>query len=61
MTKKDLCDLKITNYWVNYYENLGSKVVLVDLNNNEDYKKIIEVTHEVMESLNQKREDIVYV
>ena len=33
MTKKDLCDLKVTNYWVSYYENLGSKVVLVDLRN----------------------------
>ena len=41
MTKKDLCDLKVTNYWVSYYENLGSNLVLVDLNNNEDYKKII--------------------
>ena len=57
MTKKDLCDLKVTNYWVSYYENLGSKVVLVDLNNNEDYKKIIDITHELMSEINQKRED----
>ena len=57
MTKKDLCDLKETNYWVNYYENLGSRVILVDLNNNEDYKKIIDVTHEIMDELNQKREE----
>ena len=57
MTKKDLCDLKETNYWVKYYENLGSKVILVDLNNNEDYKKIIDVTHEIMDELNQKREE----
>ena len=57
MTKKDLCDLKVTNYWVSYYENLGAKVVLVDLNNNEDYKKIIDITHELMSEINQKRED----
>ena len=57
MTKKDLCDMKVTNYWVKYYENLGSKVVLVDLNNNEDYKKIIDITHELMNDINQKREE----
>ena len=55
MTKKDLCDLKVTNYWVSYYENLGSKVVLVDLNNNEDYKKIVDITHELMQELQQNR------
>ena len=32
MTKKDLCDIKITNEWVKYYENLGNTVLLVDLN-----------------------------
>lgn len=57
MTKKDLCDMKVTNYWVSYYENLGAKVILVDLNNNEDYKKIIDVTHELMQNNQQKRLD----
>jgi ribosome biogenesis GTPase A len=55
MTKKDLCDLKITNYWVSYYQNLGSKVILVDLNNNNDYKKIIDVTHELMQGIQERR------
>lgn len=55
MTKKDLCDMKVTNYWKAYYENLGAKVVLVDLNNNDDYKKIINITHELMQDLQQKR------
>ena len=27
MTKKDLCDLKITQEWVKYYENLGNHVL----------------------------------
>ena len=57
MTKKDLCDMKVTNYWVSYYENLGAKVILVDLNNNDDYKKIIDVTHELMQNNQQKRLD----
>ncbi len=57
MTKKDLCDLKATNYWISYYENMGAKVLLVDLNNNDDYKKIIDVTHELMTSVQEKRAD----
>lgn len=56
MTKKDLCDLKVTNYWKDYYENLGSKVVLVDLNNQEDYKKIIDITHNLMMTMQENRE-----
>ena len=57
MTKKDLCDLKQTNYWVEYYKNLGSRVILVDLNNNDDYKKIISATYEIMNGINEKREE----
>ena len=56
MTKKDLCDLKITQKWVSYYENLGTRVLLVDLNNNADYKKIIDATYEMMNEVQQKRE-----
>ncbi len=56
MTKKDLCDLKVTQKWINYYENLGTKVLLVDLNNNADYKKIIDGTYEIMRETQQKRE-----
>ena len=55
MTKKDLCDLRATSYWVSYYENMGAKVILADLNNNDDYKKIIDVTHEMMQELQEKR------
>ncbi len=57
MTKKDLCDIKITEKWIKYYENLGSKVLLVDLNNDNDYKKIIDETYKIMESAQIKRED----
>lgn len=57
MTKKDLCDLKVTQKWMTYYENLGTKVLLVDLNNNDDYKKIINATYEMMNATQQKREE----
>jgi ribosome biogenesis GTPase A len=55
MTKKDLCDIKVTDKWVKYYENLGAKVVLADLNNNNDFKKIITLTNEMTKSLQEKR------
>ncbi len=57
MTKKDLCDLKVTNEWVKYYENLGNHVVLVDLNEGNDYEKIISLTHEIMASTQEKRKE----
>lgn len=57
MTKKDLCDFKATDKWVKYYENLGMKVLLVDLNNNNDYKKIIDETYKLMNDVQIKRTD----
>lgn len=57
MTKKDLCDLKVTEKWIKYYENLGSKVLLVDLNNDNDYKKIIDETYKLMNDVQLKREN----
>lgn len=55
MTKKDLCDLKVTNKWVKYYEDKGYKVLLLNLNNNNDYKKVIDLTSEVVKDINYKR------
>ena len=55
MTKKDLCDIHATNYWVKYYENLGNNVILVDLNSPDDYKKIIDLTHELMKEKQETR------
>ena len=57
MTKKDLCDLKVTKEWVKYYENLGSHVLLVDLNNTQDYERIISLTHEIMADVQARRKD----
>ena len=57
MTKKDLCDLNVTNKWVKKYEKMGYIVLLVDLNNNKDYKKIVEVTKELVKSKQDKRKE----
>ena len=55
MTKKDLCDEAVTNKWVEYYENLGINVLLVNLNDNNDYKKIMNRTSETIKDINEKR------
>ena len=56
MTKKDLCDLDKTILWKQYYENQGYHVLIVDLNTNDDYKKIIDLTNEVTKELKSKWE-----
>ena len=55
MTKKDLCDLNVTNKWVNNYKEKGYKVVMLDLTNNQDYKKLIDITKEMMKPIQEKR------
>ena len=55
MTKKDLCDLDITIKWQKYYESLGYKVLIMDLVNGNDYKKLISLTKEMMEDIQIKR------
>jgi len=57
MTKKDLCDLKITNQWVKYYENLGNHVLLLDLNQDNVTEKIVSLTHEIMADMQEKRKN----
>lgn len=55
MTKKDLCDLDITQKWQEYYEKEGYQVLIVDLTNEIDYKKIISKTHEITNDIQEKR------
>ena len=55
MTKKDLCDLNETNKWTKYYESLGYKVILVDLNDKDEYKKVIDLTHEMTKEIQKSR------
>ena len=57
MTKKDLCDIDKTLKWKSYYEEQGYSVLLVDLNNQNDYKEIIYKTHEMMERVQSNRVD----
>ncbi len=55
MTKYDLCDRKETDKFIKYYENLGYMVVAVDLMNNNNIKKILELSNKVSDNLNEKR------
>lgn len=57
MTKYDLCDKKETSKWITYYESLGYKVVCMDLENNPDTKKLINMTNELMKDKDQNRID----
>ena len=55
MTKKDLCDIGVTNKWVKYYEDLGYKVLLVDLNNQNSIKEIVNSTNILVKDMQEKR------
>lgn len=57
MTKYDLCDKDETEKFVKYYDNLGYKVVCVDLMNNNSIgtKRIIDLTNTLMKDVNAKR------
>lgn len=56
MTKYDLCDKTETDKIIKYYEELGYKVVAVDLMSGLNVKKIIDYTKEIMDIENKKRE-----
>jgi len=55
MSKKDLCDLEVTNKWVSYYEKQGYRVILLDLSNDHDYQEVIKVTDILVKEINDKR------
>ena len=55
MTKADLCDLNETLKFKEQMEKNGSKVILVDLKNNDDYKKVFEATKTLAREINEKR------
>ena len=57
MTKSDLCDIEETNKWIEKYETEGHDVVLVNLNDNNDYKKVFKITEKIGSMINQKRVD----
>ena len=55
MTKSDLCDLKETKKWINYYEEKKYKVILTDLLKENITKKIINITNELLKEEQEKR------
>ena len=55
MTKSDLCDKDETNKWIKYYEGLGYKVILLNLEGNANLKPLFNLTDEVMKEINEKR------
>ena len=57
MTKTDLCDIEETKKWKKYYENVGYKVYMVNLESNTNLKSLINMTVELMEEKNQNREN----
>jgi len=57
ITKSDLCDENKTKVCAKEYENQGYKVIMVDLINNKNINKIYSVTDELLEELNNKREE----
>lgn len=57
MTKKDLCDELETLKWKEKYEKEGHSVVLVDLKDKDDYKKILKEIDEISEVINDKRKE----
>ena len=54
MTKYDLCDKEETNKFISYYESLGYKVLAVDLINNVNVSKIVDLSKELMSETFEK-------
>ncbi|HBA37705.1 MAG TPA: ribosome biogenesis GTPase YlqF [Firmicutes bacterium] len=57
MTKGDLCDIEETNKWIEHYKKEGETVVLVDLKDNDDYKKILSEIDKIAKNINSKRKE----
>ena len=57
MTKTDLCDMEETKKWKKYYEDLGYKVCMVNLEANTSLKPLLNMTEELMEEKNANREN----
>ena len=57
MTKIDLCDMEETKKWKKYYEDMGYKVYMVNLETNNSLKPLLNITEELMEEKNISREN----
>ena len=56
MTKYDLCDKKETDKWIKYYKEKNYNVLPLDLEAKPNLKPLFDLTEELMENINQKRE-----
>jgi len=57
MTKIDLCDMNETNKWMSFYEELGYKVIGLNLEKNTSLNSLINLTNDLMKEENKKREE----
>lgn len=57
MTKIDMCDIKETKKWIEFYESKGYIVIPVDLLNGKNVNEIIEKTKTLMIPFDNKRQD----
>lgn len=57
MTKKDLCDMEVTKKWKKYYDDKGYNVVMIDNTLNNAVSEIVDVTNEITNDIQKKRED----
>ena len=55
MTKIDLCDMDETSKWIKYYEELGYKVIGLNLESNNKLDNLINLTTDIMKEENDKR------
>ena len=53
--KYDLCDIDVTNKWIEKYKKEGNVIVTCNSKNSNDYKKIINEVNNIMISVNEKR------
>ncbi len=56
MSKIDLCDMKETKKWIEYYKQKGYHILPMNLEGNINIKPLISLTEEVLKEHNQKRE-----
>lgn len=55
MTKIDLCDMDVTLKWKTYYEDLGYRVIMLDLINGYNKKVIEDNIRDLINDVNEKR------
>ncbi len=54
LSKTDLADLNVTNYWINKFSNDENKAIFANLNNNSDIKRIIKEVENLGKEKEQK-------